>query len=349
MDAQEGQPAQERRRVEVGDVGLERCALRVRRRRDGLQDRAEQRLEVGGVGHAAVGRLHQRRAPGPRRGVDDREVERVLAVVLVEEVEEQLVGLVDDLGDPRVRPVDLVDHEDHRQVGVQRLAQHEPRLRQRAFGGVDEQHDAVDHRQAALDLAAEVGVAGGVDDVDGQVAVLHGRVLREDRDALLALEVAGVHDPVGDTRLLLVRGERALLVEHRVHQRGLAVVDVGDDGDVAKVAAQGGGQGRVTHGEAGTFAGTEVSRRPNPQSLGAGMVHRRIVLYPPVAPGYPRSALARGWWARCVCTHASDLGGSRWGATAWLRSRAPTSRPSGRPGRPSDAPRFRHQRPSCSS
>ena len=38
---------------------------------------------------------------------------------------------------------------------------------QRALGGVDEQDDAVDHGQAALDLATEVGVAGGVDDVDG--------------------------------------------------------------------------------------------------------------------------------------------------------------------------------------
>ena len=34
--------------------------------------------------------------------------------------------------------------------------------------GVDQQHDAVDHRQRPLDLAAEVGVAGRVDDVDQQ-------------------------------------------------------------------------------------------------------------------------------------------------------------------------------------
>jgi hypothetical protein len=119
----------------------------------------------------------------------------------------QLVDLVDDLGDAGVGAVDLVDARDDRQVRGQRLAQHEAGLRQRALGGVDEQHDAVDHGQAALDLAAEVGVAGGVDDVDRHVLGDRGRgdrrvhrgVLREDRDALLALEVHRVHDARSST------------------------------------------------------------------------------------------------------------------------------------------------------
>ena len=166
VDADQREPAEERRGVEVGDVRLQRRALVVRRRRDRLEDRPEQRLEVGGVGQAAVLRDLQRRAAGLGGGVDDREVERVLAVVLVEQVHEQLVGLVDDLGDAGVAAVDLVDDQDDGHVGVERLAQHEAGLGERALGGVDEQHDAVDHRQAALDLATEVGVAGGVDDVD---------------------------------------------------------------------------------------------------------------------------------------------------------------------------------------
>ena len=127
----------------------------------------EQRLEVGGVGHAAVGGTVQRRPPGLGLAVDDRELDLVLVGV---EVEEQLVGLVDDLGDPGVGAVDLVDDQDDGQPLLQRLAQHEPGLRQRALGGVDQQQDAVDHLQAALDLATEVGVAGGVDDVDRDAA-----------------------------------------------------------------------------------------------------------------------------------------------------------------------------------
>jgi hypothetical protein len=60
----------------------------------------------------------------------------------------------------RVGAVDLVDQHDRLQAKAQRLAEHELGLRQRAFGRVDQQHHAVDHRQDALDLAAEVGVAG---------------------------------------------------------------------------------------------------------------------------------------------------------------------------------------------
>ena len=156
------------------------------------------------------------------------------------EVEEQLVHLVDDGQRAGVGTVDLVDHEDHGQLAGERLAQHEAGLRQRAFGGVDEQHDAVDHGERPLDLATEVGVAGGVDDVQrdvvaGALVVPHERgVLGEDRDPLLPLEVARVHDPLGDG---LVGAERAGLVQQRVDEGGLAVVDVGDDGEVADVGA----------------------------------------------------------------------------------------------------------------
>src|SRR5699024_1481089 len=48
----------------------------------------------------------------------------------------------------------------------------------------------------------------------------------------LALDVAGVHHTLGH---LLVGTESARLLEHLVHQRGLAVVDVGDDRNVAKI------------------------------------------------------------------------------------------------------------------
>jgi hypothetical protein len=95
-----------------------------------------------------------------------------------------------------------------------------------------------DHGQAALDLAAEVGVPRRVDDVDLDPAVPDGGVLGEDRDPLLALEVHRVEDALGD---LLVLPERAGLPEHRVDERRLAVIDVRDDRDVADVGAQGHG------------------------------------------------------------------------------------------------------------
>ena len=118
---------------------------------------------------------------------------------------------------------------------LQGLAQHVARLRQRPLRGVHEQQRAVDHLERALDLAAEVGVAGRVDDVDLDVAVVHGGVLGQDRDAALALEVVGVEDPLTH---LLVRAEDAALPQQGIDQGGLAVVDVGDDGDVSKDHSQ---------------------------------------------------------------------------------------------------------------
>src|SRR5207247_6167184 len=88
----------------------------------------------------------------------------------------------------------------------------------------------------ALDLAAEVGVAGGVDDVDLDSTVADGSVLREDRDAPLALQLIAVEHALDDA---LVGAERAGLLQQTIDQRRLAVIDVGDDGDVADVAAAG--------------------------------------------------------------------------------------------------------------
>jgi hypothetical protein len=168
---------------------------------------------------------------------------------------------VHDLGDPGVGTVDLVDHEDHGQLRLERLAQHEAGLRERTLRRVDEQQHAVDHRQGALDLAAEVGVARRVDDVDEQVTVTHGGVLGEDRDSLLPFEVHRVHHPLVD---VLVGTERAGLPEHLVDEGGLAMVDVGDDGDVAQVGARLQGHENLRDGEKRGLSSVRAGRRRQP-------------------------------------------------------------------------------------
>ena len=112
------------------------------------------------------------------------------------------------------------------------LHEHVAGLRQRAFAGIHQQHDAVDDLEGALHFAAEIAVAGGVDDVDLDAVIADAGDLGEDGDAALALQVVGVHDALD---VLFVGAEDAALVEHGVDQRGLAVVDVRDDGDVANV------------------------------------------------------------------------------------------------------------------
>src|SRR6478735_8028093 len=314
-DTEQGEAAEEVGGVEVGDVRLQGRLVVVRRRGDRLEDRLEEGLEVLALRQATVVGALERRAAGLGRGVDDREVDLLLRRV---EVEEELVGLVDDLGDARVRTVDLVDAQDDRHLRGERLAQHEAGLGQRALGRVDEQDDTVDHRQAALALTTEVGVAGGVDDVDrdavGQAAVLgglarvvHRGVLREDRDALLALEVTGVHRALVD---VLVLAERAGLPEHLVDEGGLAVVDVGDDGDVADVRAG-------LHGHEG-------------QSLRVSRVVRTTA-----------SWVVRVWFRRRFGRPDRTQAGAAAARAArrWAGRRGATRRHGGRPGRASAARR----------
>ena len=171
------------------------------------------------------------RGPGSRVRVDDRELDLVLVGA---EVHEQLVDLVDDLGRAGVAPVDLVDRDDDRQPARHRLLEHVAGLRQRALRGVDEEQHRVDHQQAALHLAAEVGVAGRVHDVQAHAAVLMPVCL-----AMIVMPFSRSRSIESITRSAttwLTRND-ARLAQHRVDERRLAVVDVGDDGEVAQVVA----------------------------------------------------------------------------------------------------------------
>ena len=249
-DAQQREAPEERARVEVGDPRLQGRIVVVGRSRNVLEDRLEQRLEVVVVGQRAVGGPIAGCRTGAAAGIDDRHVQQGVHVEVghvVDQIacepEQQVVGLLLDLGDAGVRAVGLVHQEDDGQLRLERLAQHEARLRQRSLARVHEEDDAVDHRQAALDLSAEVGVPGGVDDVDrdrafgGVLALVRDRrVLGEDRDALLTLQIVRVH---GALFHVLVRAEGAGLAQHRVNERRLAVVDVSDDRDVAEVRTEG--------------------------------------------------------------------------------------------------------------
>ena len=75
-------------------------------------------------------------------------------------------------------------------------------------------------------------MARGIDDVDLDALVLAGAVLGQNGDAALTLNIAGVHNALGH---LLVSTESAGLLQHLVDQRGLAVVNVSDDRNIAEI------------------------------------------------------------------------------------------------------------------
>ena len=264
--------------AEIG-IGLEQRAEHAEAagadlgRLDVLEHQVEQRRHVL---FRPVGRIRHPALLG--RAVDDREVELLVGGV---ERGEQVEALVDDFARPRVGLVDLVDADDRPQADLQRLADDELGLRHRPFGGVDQHDRAVDHRQDALDLAAEIGVAGRVDDVDAHVLPHHRGRLGEDGDAALALEVVGVHHPLGDA---LVLAEGAGLLQQPIDQRRLAVVDVGDDGDVSQLHAGPGfrrGANRKRRRQAalsldGRCDGSATKRAPvKPRFRFCGAIHER--------------------------------------------------------------------------
>ena len=230
LDAADADHAHEVVVVQLADAHLER-AFRVHFRTRGvLHDRFVQR------GHVAVAHcVFQAGVAVQGRGVDDREVQLLIGgAELVEQVED----LVDHPFRTGARTVDLVDHDDRLEAHREGLLGHEAGLRHRAVHRIDQDQHGVDHRQHALDLTAEVGVAGGIDDVDPvlDAGLLvfpgDGRVLGQDGDAAFLFLVVAVHHALGEDGAL---GQGAGLLQQLVDQGGLAMVDVGDDGDVAKI------------------------------------------------------------------------------------------------------------------
>ena len=99
---------------------------------------------------------------------------------------------------------------------------------------IDQNDRAVGHADDTFDLAAEIGVARGVDDVDFHALVGEGNVFGENGDTALALEVVAIEHAFV---IKLAGAELAALLENAIDERRLAVIDVGDDDDVADVGA----------------------------------------------------------------------------------------------------------------
>jgi hypothetical protein len=214
--------------VEVADEHLERAGFVGDGRRHVLDDGLEEGCHVAGrIADVFEG------VPVAGAGVDEGGVELVLGGM---EFEEQFEDFVVDLVRVGVFAVDFVDDDDDFEAVVEGFAQDEPGLGLGAVECVHEQQDAVDHLHDAFDFAAEVGVAGGIDDVDGDVFPVEGGVFGLDGDAFFFFEVHRVH---GAFFHGLVGAVHAAFAQQFVHERGFAVVNVGDNADIANLAVHG--------------------------------------------------------------------------------------------------------------
>lgn len=231
--------------------------MRLGRHHDDPLTRVEVAVDDPHIGHdPAVGVIDgvEDHRPAGRVGVTDRR--RELTDDLVEQRLHPHTGLAghleavlglaaDELGQLlgillrlSRRQVDLVEDRDDVEVVLHRQVEVGEGLGLDTLRGVDEEHGTLAGGEAAADLIGEVDVAGGIDhveDVGLQAARLVGEFPRHthglalDRDAALALDVHPVE---------ILRPHRALVddtgdLEHPVGQGRLAVVDVGDDAEVA--------------------------------------------------------------------------------------------------------------------
>jgi hypothetical protein len=129
--------------------------------------------------------------------------------------------------------VDLVEDRNDLQVVVQRQVQIGEGLGFDSLRSVNEQDRPLARRKRARDLVGEIDVAGSVDHVERKRPVgrgpRHADRLRLDRDAALTLDVHAVEILRAHVAICDHAGD----LQHAVGQRGLAMVDVGDDAEVA--------------------------------------------------------------------------------------------------------------------
>src|SRR3546814_7196121 len=94
-------------------------------------------------------------------------------------------------------------------------------LRHCAFRTVDKQDNPVNHGEDALNLTAEIGVAGRINDVYPRAVPFDAGALGKNRDPSFFFEVACVHGALFDA-VLVAKGAR--LPKKLSHQRGFAMI-----------------------------------------------------------------------------------------------------------------------------
>ena len=200
------------------------CPFDDGRCRDLLQDGIQQRRDIVGLlfpvmGHPAL----------LGRAVDGLEIQLVL---IGAEVEHQFENLLLHLVGTAVGLVHLVDHHDRFLPHVDGLVQHETGLGHAAFKRIHQQEDAVGHIEDTLHLAPEIAMSRSIDNIDLHPFIGDGHVLGKDSDATLPFQVIVVQDKIAE---IFGPAYKVGLIDHPVHEGGLSMVNMGNNGDVSDV------------------------------------------------------------------------------------------------------------------
>ena len=150
------------------------------------------------------------------------------------QLDEKIQHFVDDFVHPLIGPIDLVDHHYRFQFLLQGFAEHVLGLRHGTFIGIHQEQHPVHHGQHPFHFAAEIGMAGRIQNVELHAVVNDGGVFGKDGDASLSLQGVRIHHPLLH---FFVGPKNAALFQHGIDQCGLAVIDVGDDGYIAYIVS----------------------------------------------------------------------------------------------------------------
>ena len=147
------------------------------------------------------------------------------------QIDEQIIYFIQNRLWPGIRTIDLVDNHDNLKPGRQSLFKDKPGLGQRTFRRIHQQNSSVRHGERPFHFSAEIGMTGGINNVDAD-ALPHDRaVLGRDGNPPFPFKFHGVHEPLVD---VLIVTKQAALTKHGIHQSGLAVVDMRYDCDVSQ-------------------------------------------------------------------------------------------------------------------
>ena len=162
------------------------------------------------------------------RGREDHRAVKLLVRGI--KIAEKLKNLFLNLFKTGVGLVYLIYNNDYTMIHLQSLAKHEASLGHGALRRVNQQNYTVYHLQNTLDLTAKVRMAGGVDDVNLNVAVMNCGIFRQNGDSALSFKVVAVHYAL--CRSLIFTVDTALL-QHFVNKCGLSVVNVSNNGNIS--------------------------------------------------------------------------------------------------------------------
>ena len=294
VDAHQREPAEERAGVEVGDVGLQRRALGVRRGRDGLDDRAEQRLEVGGVGQRAVGGHARgwrgrpsrwRRRPGSRarRGSGSRRAGRGTA-----RRSRRRPRLIRASGRSTLLTTSTTGRSALSALrSTNRVWGSGPSLASTSStmpSTIDSPRSTSPPKSAWPGVSMMLIVIGSPPVASAAAGPAYGTAVFLAR-IVMPFSRSSSPESIARSSTCWCSPKEPGLPQHRVDQRGLAVVDVRDDRDVAQVGPDGGRErtwwspgmrGRFVRGEEGGRTAEvhprrrRVSPRPVVTALPAG-------------------------------------------------------------------------------